>query len=27
MLLMSFGVAFVSFLIGSVLRVVLHVNM
>jgi VIT1/CCC1 family predicted Fe2+/Mn2+ transporter len=27
MLLLSFGVAFVSFLIGSVLRVVLHVNM
>ena len=27
MLLMSFGVAFVSFLIGSVLRVMLHVNM
>ncbi|MGZ4942326.1 MAG: VIT1/CCC1 transporter family protein [Halobacteriota archaeon] len=26
MLLMSFGIAFVSFLIGSVLRVVLHVN-
>ncbi|MGZ4922281.1 MAG: VIT1/CCC1 transporter family protein [Halobacteriota archaeon] len=26
MLLLSFGVAFVSFLIGSVLRVVLHVN-
>jgi VIT1/CCC1 family predicted Fe2+/Mn2+ transporter len=27
MLLMSFGVAFVSFLIGSALRIVLHVNM
>ena len=27
MLLMSFGVAFVSFLIGSALRVMLHVNM
>ncbi len=26
MLLMSFGIAFVSFLIGSVLRIVLHVN-
>ncbi len=26
MLLLSFGIAFVSFLIGSALRVVLHIN-